>query len=418
MATDVIRVTDLTKHFTIRTTKSVKERLLNGRRGRLFDRQFDALNHVTLDIPMGQSVGLVGPNGSGKSTLLKIVGGIIAPSSGQVLTRGRIAALLELGTGFHPDLTGRENIFLNASILGLTKSETARHFDDIVDFSGIPNFIDTQVKFYSSGMYVRLAFAVAVHVDPDILLVDEVLAVGDEPYQEKCMAKIRQFQQEGRTIVFVSHSANQVANVCDRAIVLEHGKIVEDDVPLVALGRLKRDYQATITANHQADASQQSPLKARLGNVFLTDNPPTNKKGKYQIVPGPGATLQVHGEITADDLPAGWALKVAVETGVGQQELTVDSSENLHLETPAVQGRLPWMLTLPALNLADGEHAVNVKLVDADGKLIAESQHAALLCARNDKRTTGLVYSPAEIAFGDDAIAGTPLKPLPAVDDD
>jgi len=417
MATDVIRVMDITKHFTIRTTKSVKERLLNGRRGRLFDREFDALNHVSVDIPLGQSVGLVGPNGSGKSTLLKIIGGIIAPSSGQVLTRGRIAALLELGTGFHPDLTGRENIFLNASILGLTKAETAKHFDDIVEFSGIPQFIDTQVKFYSSGMYVRLAFAVAVHVDPDILLVDEVLAVGDEPYQEKCMAKIHQFQQEGRTIVFVSHSASQVADVCSRAIVLESGKIVEDDTPLVALGRLKRDYQDTITANHQADASQQSSLEAKLEHIYLTDDPPTQHEGEYHIVPAPGATVQVHGEIKADELPAGWSLQVAVETTVGDKDLTVDTKDNLHLETPAVDGSLPWMLTLPELNLSHGEHAVSVRLMDGEGKLIDEVQYAALLSARNDKRTTGPVYSPAAIAFGDDAVGSAPLKLLPAAND-
>ena len=186
------------------------------------------LDGLDLDLPRGAIHALVGPNGSGKSTLLKVIGGIIRPSSGQVLRRGRVAALLELGAGFHPDLTGRENVFLNAAILGLSRDETEAKFDEIVEFSEISEFIDSQVKFYSSGMYVRLAFAIAVHVDPDILLVDEVLAVGDEQFQKKCMDKIAEFQRDGRTIVFVSHSADQVESLCDRAVVLSHGKLVYD----------------------------------------------------------------------------------------------------------------------------------------------------------------------------------------------
>ncbi|WP_324274286.1 ABC transporter ATP-binding protein [Blastococcus brunescens] len=173
----------------------------------------------------------MGSNGSGKSTLLKVIGSIIQPTTGRVLRRGRLAALLELGAGFHPELTGRENVYLNAAILGMTRVETDRHFDAIVDFSGIESFIDTQVKFYSSGMYVRLAFAVAVHVDPDLLLVDEVLAVGDEPFQRKCMDQIRSFQEEGRTIVLVSHSADQVGDLCDRAVLLRDGRMEFDGAP-------------------------------------------------------------------------------------------------------------------------------------------------------------------------------------------
>ncbi|MDR1077058.1 MAG: ABC transporter ATP-binding protein [Propionibacteriaceae bacterium] len=213
MALEAVVAQNLVKSFTIRKQKSLKENIVNARRGRAFNERFRALDDVSFQITAGESVGLVGPNGSGKSTLLKIVGGILAPNQGRVQVRGRLAALLELGAGFHPDLSGRDNIYLNASLLGLSRAETERYFADIVDFSGIPDFIDTQVKFYSSGMYVRLAFAVAVHVDPDVLLVDEVLAVGDEPFQAKCMDKIRQFKQEGRTIVFVSHSTAQVTAV-------------------------------------------------------------------------------------------------------------------------------------------------------------------------------------------------------------
>ena len=172
----VVEVHDVSKRFVIRKEKSLKERIVNFGRSNLHKEDFWALRNIDLDIETGTSVGLIGPNGSGKSTLLKTIGGILQPTSGTVRTRGRMAALLELGAGFHPDLTGRENVFLNASILGLSTQETEKYFDAIVDFSGIEQFIDTQVKFYSSGMYVRLAFAVAVHVDPDVLLLHTFLS--------------------------------------------------------------------------------------------------------------------------------------------------------------------------------------------------------------------------------------------------
>jgi ABC-type polysaccharide/polyol phosphate transport system ATPase subunit len=228
----VVKVEDLSKRFIVRKEKSLKERIVNFGRSQRFKEDFWALDHIDLEVRSGETVGLLGANGSGKSTLLKVMGGIIRPTSGRVSRRGRIAALLELGAGFHPDLTGRENVYLNAAILGLSRAETAARFDSIIDFSEVGEFIDTQVKFYSSGMYVRLAFAIAVHVDPDILLVDEVLAVGDERFQQKCLDKIAQFQKEGRTILFVSHSSPQVEAVCHRAVVLSHGRAVfSGDVP-------------------------------------------------------------------------------------------------------------------------------------------------------------------------------------------
>jgi ABC-2 type transport system ATP-binding protein len=202
---------------------SLKERLLRLRRTRA--EEFWALQEVSFDVQDGETVGLIGANGSGKTTLLKIIGGILRPTAGRVSTRGRIAALLELGAGFHPELTGRENVYLNASILGLSKKETDRRFDDIVGFAELAPFIDNQVKHYSSGMFVRLGFAVAVHVDPEILLVDEVLAVGDEAFQRKCIARVRRFQEEGRTIVLVTHAVERVRELCDRAVMLDRGRI-------------------------------------------------------------------------------------------------------------------------------------------------------------------------------------------------
>jgi ABC-2 type transport system ATP-binding protein len=201
---------------------SIKQRLL---KFKVSWEEFWALQDVSFDVPNGSTMGLIGANGSGKTTLLKIMAGILRPSEGRVTTRGRIAALLELGAGFHPELTGRENVYLNASILGLSRKETDRVFDSIVEFAELQDFIDNQVKFYSSGMYIRLGFAVAVHVDPNILLVDEVLAVGDESFQRKCLDRMQQFQREGRTIVVVTHAADLVRSVCDQAVMLQQGRI-------------------------------------------------------------------------------------------------------------------------------------------------------------------------------------------------
>jgi ABC-2 type transport system ATP-binding protein len=219
-----IEVHDLSKRFRVFREKptSVKQRVLTAH-ARAED--FWALRDVTLDVADGSTFGLIGHNGSGKTTLLKCIAGILRPTSGRVLQRGRLAALLELGAGFHPELTGRENVYLNASFLGLSRKDTDRAYDAIVDFAEIEDFMDNQVKFYSSGMLVRLGFAVAVHVDPDVLLVDEVLAVGDEAFQAKCIARVREFQREGRTIVLVTHALDTVREICDRAAMLHHGDL-------------------------------------------------------------------------------------------------------------------------------------------------------------------------------------------------
>jgi ABC-2 type transport system ATP-binding protein len=227
----VVSLKSVNKHFTLRHENSIKERILFFKKSKFTTSKFVALEDLSIEIKAGHTIGLIGHNGSGKSTLLKIIGGIIEPSSGEILKRGRLAALLELGAGFHADLTGRENVFLNAAILGMSYEETNEKFEEIIDFSGIREFIDTQVKYYSSGMYVRLGFSVAVHTDPDILLVDEVLAVGDEAFQNKCLDKISEFQRDGRTIILVTHNLGQVVDLCDRAILLDHGKRVFDGEP-------------------------------------------------------------------------------------------------------------------------------------------------------------------------------------------
>lgn len=239
----VIKIDNLVKRFVLRHTRSMKEAfvwLLKGRKGDLSEK-FNALDGVSLDIHEGERVALLGLNGSGKSTLLKLISGVMHSDQGEILARGRIAGLIEVGAGFHPDLTGRDNVYLNGAILGMTKSEIDENFDSIVEFSEIEQFIDTEVKFYSSGMYLRLAFAVAVHTDPEIFLVDEILAVGDEPFQKKCIKKIKELSQRGKTLIVVSHDLDMVKRLCERGVVLENGKIVEDGDIRDAVSHLRPD---------------------------------------------------------------------------------------------------------------------------------------------------------------------------------
>jgi ABC-2 type transport system ATP-binding protein/lipopolysaccharide transport system ATP-binding protein len=223
---DVSKRYQLGGHYyvTLRETLAALAR----RRGASSKRDFWALRDVSFTVDEGEVVGLIGRNGAGKSTLLKVLARITVPTRGAARMRGRVGALLEVGTGFHPELNGRENIFLNGAILGLKRAEIRRRFDDIVEFAGVQEMLETPVKRYSSGQYLRLAFSVAAHVEPDIVVVDEVLAVGDAEFQRRCLGKMSQFAQEGRTVLFVSHDLGAVARICERAIWLEDGRIEHD----------------------------------------------------------------------------------------------------------------------------------------------------------------------------------------------
>jgi len=223
-----IVVDHVSKRFTMRYHRTIKQMSIAKLRQQDLSDSFLAVDDVSFTVEQGESIGLMGLNGSGKSTLLKVINGVMRPDTGQVLTRGRIAGLIATGAGFHPQLTGRENVFLNAAILGMTEKETNAKFDDIVEFADIGKFLDTPVGHYSSGMFARLGFAVAVHTDSDIFLVDEVLAVGDRPFKKKCMAKMQEIRASGRTLFYVSHAAGSVRKMCDRVIVLEKGRLAYD----------------------------------------------------------------------------------------------------------------------------------------------------------------------------------------------
>ncbi|HET7533973.1 MAG TPA: ABC transporter ATP-binding protein [Nocardioidaceae bacterium] len=213
------------KRFTMQYTRTIKQMSIAALRGQKLSDSFLAVNDVSFKVEQGESIGLMGLNGSGKSTLLKLISGVMRPDQGSVLTRGRIAGLIAAGAGFHPQLTGRENLFLNAAILGMSEAETKRKFDQIVDFADVGKFLETPVGHYSSGMSARLGFAVAAFAESDIFLADEVLAVGDRPFKRKCMARMNEIKKEGRTLFYVSHAPGSVRKMCERALVLVDGKL-------------------------------------------------------------------------------------------------------------------------------------------------------------------------------------------------
>ncbi|HNJ77887.1 MAG TPA: ABC transporter ATP-binding protein [Marmoricola sp.] len=257
MATSIV-VENCTKEFTLYYHRTMKAMATAAIRGLPLRERFTALNDVSFTVEQGESVGLMGLNGSGKSTLLTLINGVMTPDKGRILTRGRIAGLIATGAGFHPQMTGRENLYLNGAILGMSQNEIKRKFDAIVDFADIGRFLDTPVSHYSSGMYARLGFSIAIHVDADIFLADEVLAVGDKPFKQKCVTKMQEIRQQGTTIFYVSHAAASVRSMCDRVLCLESGNLnfdgpVDEGIRYLQYDEAEEGVEATIDAELGAD---------------------------------------------------------------------------------------------------------------------------------------------------------------------
>jgi ABC-2 type transport system ATP-binding protein len=389
----LVSVNDVSKRFVLHKDKSLKERIVNFSASRRHKDDFWALRGIDLEIPVGSTVGLVGHNGSGKSTLLKVIGGIIEPTTGTVARRGRMAALLELGAGFHPDLTGRENVYLNAAILGLTRKETDRYFDEIVDFSGIESFIDTQVKFYSSGMYVRLAFAVAVHVDPDLLLVDEVLAVGDEPFQRKCMDKIEEFQREGRTIVLVSHSAEQVGRLCDRVVVLNHGDLLFDGEPADGLRVLRFGFERERLEHDRTHASSAPKPAARIKSIEVAHN----SDDESPVIKA-GADLVLEYTYELDQAQKPLIAGIAFETASGQPVYGVNT-KMLNVTLPTAPGTHTVELRFPRHTLGSGNYIVRGSLEESAGASLDRLNPATTFEVDEPQHGSGLVRLDVEASI-------------------
>lgn len=387
MAPPVVEVHDVHKGFRLYHERNVSLKsvvLDRGKRAR-YD-IYEALKGVSFEVSEGKTFGLVGSNGSGKSTMLKCIAGILVPDAGTISVRGRVASLLELGSGFHPELSGRDNVFLNASILGLSRKETAARFDEIVDFSGIEDFIDSPVKNYSSGMYVRLGFSVAIHVQPELFLVDEVLAVGDEQFQRKCAAKFTDLQEQGTTIVLVTHSMGQVLDLCDEAIWLDKGvpRLVSDAETVVGA---YLDEQDRIGSGHDVIKD------ARVTLVDRDDRP-------VKEIP----TLT----------PLRARVDIELATAVEEVNVRVEMLDNRGI--PIVDGRaevsangttsLQTTANLPALPLRVGEYLVRA-WIEAKGQKDATSASARFVVPGDEKHivilSTPVTFEPTSVGEPQDS---------------
>ncbi len=404
MAT-AIEIEGVTKRFRRHTepAKSIKERFLSWGKDEVVT--FDALHDVRLEVEEGETIGLLGHNGSGKSTLLKCIAGTIRPTEGEIRVRGRMAAMLELGAGFHPDLTGRENVYLNGSILGFSKAHVDRIFDDIVDFSELGDFVEQQVKYYSSGMFARLGFAVAVNLEPDVLLIDEVLAVGDENFQRKCLERVRRFQTEGRTIVLVTHSPEQVVQLCDRAMVLDHGRAIHVGDPTDAVRAYRHALHAAGEhglAASAAKAAAETDTTDR--GLHLTGAAAVGPDGTSRIRPNDPVTLELRYH-AAERVPLARA-RVIVTTHDGVKMLDASSHDLVGHDVSDLDGDGVIRFRLADVPLLDGTYRVGFVLADpAETFEHDRDDEACTFDVDSGRPTFSRVVLPVDI---DHERAGTP----------
>jgi ABC-2 type transport system ATP-binding protein len=393
---------------------TVKERIIHGGRRKTTE-DFWALSEVSLTVRQGETVGILGRNGSGKSTLLKCICGVLQPTSGEVAVRGKLAALLELGAGFQQDLTGRENIYLNGSLLGMSKREVDRAFDAIVDFSELEEFIDGPVKFYSSGMAVRLGFAVAVNVDPDILVIDEVLAVGDERFQRKCVDRVKQFQKEGRTILLVTHAADTVRSICDRGVVLSHGHMVAEGEP----GEATRIFRERLMAEGAGMSVVDPALVAvpatpdMVGNEDVGDtgsagdaNRPVRFRSVHRVYSGDntvpymttGDDLTIRVEFEALRATEDVVFSLEIRDDTGNSIMRTDTSIiGVQIDAPAGTGIMHFgIVNMPML---DGSFSFALGIQSRSGILYDWQENAGTFEVMNPSKVTGGVRMDVHAAL-------------------
>ncbi|HXZ82524.1 MAG TPA: ABC transporter ATP-binding protein [Acidimicrobiales bacterium] len=396
-----VEIQNLSKRFRLYLEKysSLKERLLHA--GHIPFEDLWALRDVSAEIRPGTTVGILGRNGSGKSTLLKCVAGILQPTSGQVVVRGKVAAMLELGAGFAPDLSGRENIYLNGSLLGLSRKEISHRFDEIVEFAEIEHFIDNQVKYYSSGMIVRLGFSIAVSMDPDILLVDEVLSVGDERFQQKCLERVKLFQEDGRTIIVVSHSSDMLRGICDEILVFDAGRLVTFAPPgeairvfkegLLALDAISAPEAAALPAT--ADLDVAVPARHQVEITSVTVEHPAMGERPY-VVTGEPLTIRVDFAVSSAVDGAQFAIEILSDK---DQTLFATRSSVADEAMILAPGAGSVTFCFDSLPLLDGRFIVNVDVRDAGGVVIGLAEPACDFEVMNPSKATGVVALPMRV---------------------
>jgi ABC-type polysaccharide/polyol phosphate transport system ATPase subunit len=398
-----IVVDDVSKRFRLYKERagSVKEMFTKFRNERYED--FWAVKEVSLQVEHGQVYGLVGHNGSGKSSLLKMMAGILKPTMGEIRTDGRISALLELGAGFHPDLTGRENIYLNAAILGLQRKEVDGLFDEIVDFSGLSGFIDSPVKHYSSGMFVRLGFSVAVHVNPQILIIDEVIAVGDEEFQRRCFEHLYKLRNNGVTIVMVTHSLQIVRQMCDRAAWIDHGQVMcegpavdvvheyLDKVNLAEAERLQLEDEVRAELDLAAEIAQRVSTSSAERPIILREVEvlDENKRPTRLFRTSEPMTVRFHYDSRADIPEPIFSFAIESQNGV----LVANPSLPL-LRRPEILGSGRGFIDyeVSALALGPGEYSLSAAIHDKDAMIVLDKRERVLTFrVDKDEPTAGMV---------------------------
>ena len=417
MASTAVSIEDVSKRFRLYHEKytSLKERVIHA--GRVPYEDLWALKNVGFEVSEGETVGILGRNGSGKSTLLKCVCGILQPTSGRVVVQGKLAGLLELGAGFQPELSGRENIYMNGSMLGISKRDVDRMFDSIVEFAELGQFIDNQVKFYSSGMYVRLGFAVAVNVDPDVLVIDEVLAVGDERFQQKCLERIKQFQREGRTILFVSHSADLVRSICDRAVVLAQGAMIGMGTPgeavrifreqLMAAGDVLNLPEVPMSSTPTDGEGTIDEAQATAGMLRIEDGRPVRLRevaivradGDDRPYVVPGESVTVHAQFDAVRPVEGAVFQLEVRSNEDSLIFSTDT-EVMGLRSDLVAGAGSIDFVLESIPLADGTYKVCVGVATPKG-MSDWREPACQFEVMNPARTRGTVSMPVRATIAE-----------------
>jgi len=372
MSETILAVDHLVKSFRLHHQKSSSLKQLIAGRGRNKFEDFIAVNDVTFDVREGEVFGVIGQNGSGKSTLLKCMAGILQPNSGHVQVFRRMSALLELGAGFHPELSGRENVFLNAAILGMGRKEITARFDAIVDFSGLHTFIDQPVKNYSSGMYVRLAFAVAINVDPQLLIVDEILAVGDVSFQQRCLEKFVEFRNEGRTIVLVTHDMGSVKSLCDRAIWLEHGKAVDAGDP----GELVEAYTERMLGAEApaADGSvRRGSGEIKIVEVEMYVNGATTAVKRCRTSDDVVIRLHYEAEKAIPQPVVGIEIEI-----LGGATVTAPNTRDVGLVPATMSGTGVIEIALSDISLIPGTYDIHTSITDFNRAVVYDNLHDAL----------------------------------------